>query len=442
MVINTPSYSSVDLYKHLSNLFPLCRSITGSGLRQTLEYFESYHPELKRLTFQTGQQVCNWTIPEEWLINDGYLLHIESGQKFADFKDSNLHVLGYSAPVNDIFSLEELNDYIFTNPDSPDWIPYVTSYYRKRWGFCLSYNQLKTLPRGNYQAFIDSDHIDGTLDLSHAILKGESDKEIFFTSYVCHPSMANNELSGPVVLAGLLDYIKKQHPHSKYTYRFVFNPETIGALAYISSYQEQLKANVVCGLTLSCVGDEDSYSVIHTPSGDKSIDMILSSILIGKPNPKEYDYLARGSDERQYCSPAMDLPMGVFCRTRFSDYPEYHTSADNLSYVSSKGLNDSLSSLKLIVDCLELGGHPVVNTVGEPQLGRYGLYSTLSQYSSQNHFTSRSTDRCVLDVIAFCNGKRSVFEISLLTKLSLDFVYEIINILIEKDLVRIESCLL
>ena len=213
-------YSELEMIDHMKKLFPICRSITGKGARSTLEYFENYHKEYSRITFKTGQKVFDWNIPYEWNINDAYIEHIKSGERFAEFSKNNLHLVGYSEPINKEIEFKDLSKRIFTLKDQPDLIPYITSYYKRNWGFCMSENNKKKMKRGKYRVFIDSKLEKGSLDLSHAILKGQYKEEILFSSYICHPSMANNELSGPIVLNALLDYIKRKYPNNKYTYRF------------------------------------------------------------------------------------------------------------------------------------------------------------------------------------------------------------------------------
>jgi len=237
------------MIKWAKDLFPICRSITGEGTRKTLSYFTKLNPEFKRIKFKTGQKIFDWVIPKEWNIKDAYIEH-ESGKRFAEFKKSNLHIVGYSTPLKKTIPKNKLLSHIYTQKDQPNSIPYVTSYYQETWGFCLSEHQKRKLPKGNYKVIIDSDLKKGNLELSHAILKGNSKKEIFFSSYVCHPSMANNELSGPVLLNAIMLYLKSNYLKSKYTYRFVLLPETIGSIAYLSKFKKTMKKNIVCGFNI------------------------------------------------------------------------------------------------------------------------------------------------------------------------------------------------
>ena len=404
--------SKFQMLKWAKDLFSICRSITGNGTRMTLSYFEKINPEFRRLKFKTGQKVFDWEIPKEWNIKDAYLEH-ESGEKYAEFKKCNLHIVGYSKPVNKKISKKELLNYIYTQKDQPDSIPYVTSYYKERWGFCLSENQKSKLPDGNYKVIIDSDLKNGNLELSDAIFKGKTKKEIFFSSYICHPSMANNELSGPVLLNAIMHYIKSNYPKSKFTYRFVLLPETIGSIAYLSKFMKVMKSNMICGFNLTCVGDERAYSYVGSRKGNTLADDAIEAALFGLSNVKKYSYLDRGSDERQYCAPGIDLPVCCFSRSR-SEYPEYHTHKDNFNVVTQKGLEGSFNVVKKIIDAIELELYPKTTMFGEPNLGKRGLYSTLSQKGKYDNTRLR------MNLIAQSDGMTNIFKIAKLLKEPLD----------------------
>ena len=404
--------SKFQMLKWAKDLFPICRSITGDGTRKTLSYFEKINPEFRRLKFKTGQKVFDWEIPKEWNIKDAYLEH-ESGERYAEFKKCNLHIVGYSKPVNKKISKKELLNYIHTQKDQPDSIPYVTSYYKERWGFCLSENQKSKLPDGNYKVIIDSDLKNGNLELSDAIFKGKTKKEIFFSSYICHPSMANNELSGPVLLNAIMHYIKSNYPKSKFTYRFVLLPETIGSIAYLSKFMKVMKSNMICGFNLTCVGDERAYSYVGSRKGNTLADDAIEAALFGLSNVKKYSYLDRGSDERQYCAPGIDLPVCCFSRSRF-EYPEYHTHKDNFNVVTKKGLEGSFNVVKKIIDAIELELYPKTTMFGEPNLGKRGLYSTLSQKGKYDNTRLR------MNLIAQSDGMTNIFKIAKLLKEPLD----------------------
>ena len=404
--------SEFQMLKWAKDLFSICRSITGDGTRMTLSYFEKINPEFRRLKFKTGQKVFDWEIPKEWNIKDAYLEH-ESGERYAEFKKCNLHIVGYSKPVNKKISKKELLNYIHTQKDQPDSIPYVTSYYKERWGFCLSENQKSKLPDGNYKVIIDSDLKNGNLELSDAIFKGKTKKEIFFSSYICHPSMANNELSGPVLLNAIMHYIKSNYPKSKFTYRFVLLPETIGSIAYLSKFMKVMKSNMICGFNLTCVGDERAYSYVGSRKGNTLADDAIEAALFGLSNVKKYSYLDRGSDERQYCAPGIDLPVCCFSRSR-SEYPEYHTHKDNFNVVTQKGLEGSFKVVKKIIDAIELELYPKTTMFGEPNLGKRGLYPTLSQKGKYDNTRLR------MNLIAQSDGMTNIFKIAKLLKEPLD----------------------
>jgi aminopeptidase-like protein len=395
------------------DLFPICRSITGEGTRSTLKYFEKINPELKRLKFKSGTNVFDWKIPKEWNIRNAYIEH-ESGKKFANFKKNNLHVVGYSKPINVRITKKELIKKIHSIKNQPDAIPYVTSYYNEDWGFCMSENEKKKLPDGKYKVFIDSKFKKGFLDISHALIKGKSKKEIFFSSYICHPSMANNELSGPVLLNAIMIYLKK-YKSLKYSYRFALVPETIGSIAYLSKFIKQMQLNIICGFNLTCVGDERAYSFVTSRRENTIADEAIQAALNGFKNVKKYSYLDRGSDERQYCAAKVDLPLSSFSRSKF--YPEYHTSKDNFKVVTQKGLEGSLNVMKNIIDAFELGLYPETKIFCEPNLGKRGLYPLISKKNNRNDEINLR-----MNLIAYADGEKNLFEIANILNKSLSQV--------------------
>ena len=395
------------------DLFPICRSITGEGARTTLKYFEKINPELKRLKFKSGTKVFDWKIPKEWNIRNAYIEH-ESGKKFANFKNNNLHVVGYSKPINVRITKKELIKKIHSIKNQPDAIPYVTSYYNEDWGFCMSENEKKKLPDGKYKVFIDSKFKKGFLDISHALIKGKSKKEIFFSSYICHPSMANNELSGPVLLNAIMIYLKK-YKSLKYSYRFALVPETIGSIAYLSKFIKKMQLNIICGFNLTCVGDERAYSFVTSRRENTIADEAIQAALNGFKNVKKYSYLDRGSDERQYCAAKVDLPLSSFSRSKV--YPEYHTSKDNFKVVTQKGLEGSLNVMKNIIDAFELGLYPETKILCEPNLGKRGLYPLISKKNNRNDEINLR-----MNLIAYADGKKNLFEIANILNKSLSQV--------------------
>ena len=396
--------NKLSMYDWMKDLFPICRSITGEGIRKSLKYFEKINPELKRIKFKSGKKVFDWVIPDEWNIKNAYIEH-ESGKKFANFKKNNLHVVGYSQPVNHTIKKEKLLKKIHTLKYQPDSVPYVTSYYNRDWGFCMSEKNKKKLPKGKFRVFIDSKFKKGSLDLSHAIIKGKSSKEFFFSSYLCHPSMANNELSGPVVLNELLRFIKKKFIKTNYTYRFVLLPETIGSISYLSKYKKVLKKNVICGYNLTCLGDKGNFSFIESRKKNTLADHAIEASLRDFKKYNRYSYLLRVSDERQYCSPGVDLPLCSFLRS--INFKEYHTNKDNLTIVSQKKLQESFEVLKNIVIAAEFGLYPKNKITCEPNMGKRGLYPLISKKNSHNNQL-----KLRMDIISYSDGKKSIFEIA------------------------------
>ena len=414
----------------IKKLFPICRSITGNGTRETLAFFEKINPELKRIKFKSGKKVFDWTIPLEWNIKDAYISI--KNKKIVNFKNSNLHVMGYSTPIKKTISLKELLLHTYTNKKRPNSIPYVTSYYKKNWGFCMKESMKKKLKKGRYKVFIDSNLKKGFLECSHAIIKGREKKEIFFTSYVCHPSMANNELSGPSLLNHILLYIKKNYPRTNYSYRFFLGPEAIGSIAYLSKYYKVMKKNTICGFNFSCVGDERNFSIVHSPYQNTLADRSLLSSIFKYKNAKMYNFINGGSNERQYCSPEINLPVVTFCKSKFDKYPEYHTSDDNLKIVTEKGLAQSFEVIKNIIDSFEFGALPKTMIKCDPNLGKRNLYhfiSALENYSN-NEIALRK------NLIAFSNGKNNIFDIALKINQPLKDVLSEYKLMVKKKILK------
>jgi aminopeptidase-like protein len=393
------------MLKWMKDMWEFPRSITGHGTHATLDYLKQLNNDLNIHKIQSGTKVFDWEIPDEWNIYDAYIMH-ESGKRFAEFSKNNLHILGYSLPCNMEVSLDELLEHIYTEPNQPNVIPYVTSYYKNRWGFCMSENEKNTLPAGTYRVVIDATKEPGSLEYADLVIKGKSKKEIFFSTYICHPSMANNELSGPVLASAIIKYLLSNYQLLEYSYRFVFSPETIGSIAYLSKNIKHLKENVVCGFNLSCVGDNRAYSHIESRKGDSLADIALKAGLIDLKNVTVYPFLERGSDERQYCAPGVDLPFCGFARTKYGEYPEYHTSADNFDVVSEEGLGGAFDVMKSIIDAFEMKLYPIAKNICEPQLGKYNLYPTVSQKGGHTDIIMR------LNFLAYSDGSHSLFDIS------------------------------
>lgn len=426
------------MYDFIGKIFRYNRSLTGDGVRQTLRDIDEYIADvtgdikLNVKEIPSGESVFDWTVPKEWVIREAYI-EDENGNHIIDMKDSNLHVLGYSIPVDRWVDLDELKQYVYTEPTQPDFIPYVTSYYKERYGVCMEQNRLDSLKPGKYHMYIDSELIDGSLTYADIVIPGKTDREIMFTTYFCHPSMANNECSGLALQSELIRYVASL-PDRRYTYRFVFNPETIGAIAYLSrdNHVEHLKNHLDAGFVLSCVGDDNDYSIIESKYADTLADRALKCILKTKGNYSTYDFHERGSDERQYNAPGVDLPVVCFCRSKFGEFPEYHTSADNMNYISPEGLQGSFDVMTGLINALEYNGYYRVNVLCEPQLGKRGLYSDISRKGTYDGIMLQR------DVISYADGRNNLFDMCERFNEAPDNVIEVLKRLIDNDLISVE----
>jgi len=421
-----------EMLSFAKQLFPLNRSIMGPDIRRTYDFFKAKHPDLKPLIFKSGDKVFDWIVPMEWSIRDAYLEH-ESGTKFADFRESNLHVMGYSEPVDMQLRKEDLIGKIHVHPFFKDAIPYVTSYYKRDWAFCMSSDQVAIMPEGTYKVFIDSTLEDGELVLQELVIRGTSDHEIFFSSYLCHPSLANDELSGPVLLSKLVEYVQS-FPNLNYSYRFVLLPETIGSIAYLSKRIDTLKKNVICGFNLSCVGDERGFSRVASRQGNSIADIALQSSLQELDNVTHYTFMSRGSDERQYCAPGVDLPLCTFSKSKVGAYEEYHSDKDNFDVVTAKGLAESYEVMTNIIAAFELGLYPKVRVLGEPQLGKRGLYPVTSKLNKGVHPAALR-----MNIISQCDGATNSFDISNRLEVNLSKVLQELRLLSSHDLVELSA---
>jgi aminopeptidase-like protein len=413
-----------------NRLWPINRSLSGPGVRETLEILKTEIPNLELLSVASGTQVFDWITPQEWAATSAYII-TPDGKRICDFEENNLHLVGYSEPFEGELTLDELSKHLYYLEDQPDAIPYVTSYYKRDWGFCISANDRKELIEGTYKVYVRSTLEPGFLNFGELVLPGTSNREVFFSTYICHPSMANNELSGPVLATALAKYLEGLPRY--YTYRFVFIPETIGSLVYLSQNLEKLKASMLAGYVLTCVGDERTYSYVPSRSGSTVADKaaLRSTSMLGI-TPQKYSWLDRGSDERQYCSPGVDLPVCSLMRSKYGSYPEYHTNLDKLgTVVTSQGLSQSFDLYKQVVADLESRRYPKSTHQGEPQMGRRNLYPHISIKRSISDFD------VLMNVLSLSDGTLDIDEIAQSTDLSIKQVSDIIELLLVHNLISI-----
>jgi aminopeptidase-like protein len=421
------------IYNHAVNLFPICRSLSGSGVVETLSYIKKFLPNLNVETVKSGTQVFDWNIPQEWNINDAYVAN-SKGERVIDFNEHNLHILGYSEPFEGEMTFEELDAHLYSLPEQPDAIPYITSYYKRRWGFCLTENlrnEMRKSPKEKYHVKVDTTLEDGDLNYGELIIKGQTDEEILISTYICHPSMANNELSGPCVTLELASWLESLQGEHHYTYRILFLVETIGSIIYLSKHLEYLKKHLKAGYVLSCVGDNLDYSVVNTPDENTASEIALEHVLkhhTGKYS--KYPFTQRGSDERQYCSAGVDLPVAGFCRSKYAEFPEYHTSLDDLDFISEEGLFGAYEVMQKVITLFENNAVYKTKVLGEPQLGKRGLYPSISTKE-----TAAQT-RDMMNLIAYSNGSRSLLEIAEKTNTSISKFYPIVPKLLEADVME------
>lgn len=413
----------------LKKLWPINRSITGAGLRETIGILKELLPDLQIHEVKSGTKVLDWTVPEEWEIKQAYLKDPE-GKIIADFSQNNLHVVGYSMGINETLTLEELLSHLYTLPDQPEVIPYVTSYYKKNWGFCMPHKQKQALKPGLYKAYIDAKHFQGSLTYGELLIPGKSHKEVLISTYCCHPSMANNELSGPVVAVALAKWLLGKK-NLNYSYRFVFAPETIGAAAVLEANVAHFKKKVFSAFNLTCVGDERTWSFMPSRIGNTYADKVaMHALTYYAPAFTAYHWRQRGSDERMYCAPLINLPMVSVMRSKYGTYPEYHTSADTIGkVVTAQGLQESLVMHQHILHIIEHDCMPTSLIYGEPQLGKRGLYPSLSIKGSS------AQARNLLDLISYADGNHSLLEIANLCEVPFEKIYSDFKTLCEHHII-------
>jgi len=421
-----------ELEKYFDKLWPITRSLTGDGNRRSLQILsEIIDLEIKEVP--SGTSCLDWTVPPEWNIREAWIKD-SKGNKIIDFADSNLHVLGYAEPVRAHLTFEELKAHLYTLPDQPDVIPYITSYYQRRWGFCLSHNQFQSLDeKGEYEVYIDSTlDENGSMSVGEAVIEGKSEKEILLSTYICHPSLAHNELSGPLVAAFIYNQLK-QKKNLKYTYRFVFVPETIGSIYMLSIYGEHWMKHMLAGFIITCIGDDGPFTYKKSRRGNAISDRVVEEVL--KQSGEDFkilDFSPRGSDERQYCSPGFNLPVGSLMRTMYGEYKAYHTSADNKDFISFEAMEKSISKYLEIIEVMEKN-EKYINTLpyGEPQLGNRGLYPTLRSKQDNEDFLE-----AMMWVLNLADGKHDLIDMSQKSKITIKKLLPVIEILLDKGILK------
>ncbi len=398
------SFSGDELHALARRLWPIPRSLTGPGFRETLAILAETAGEMEVHRWATGEPALDWTIPDEWTIREAWIRGPD-GERVVDFADHNLHVLGYSEPVHRVMGLEELQGHLHSLPDLPEAIPYVTSYYRRRWGFCLAHAMRERLVDGEYEVLIDADLAPGHVEVGEVVIAG-GEREVLFSTYCCHPSMANNELSGPVIAAHLAAAVREL-PERRFTYRFLWLPETIGSIAYLSRFGERLRERLAAGYVITCAGDPAPFTYKRSRRGDSLADRVAEHVLAGTEH-RVLDFFPTGSDERQFCSPGFDLPVGSLMRSMYGTYPEYHTSLDDLSFVTPEALGGSLEMYRALVAALEANRTlAATHPYGEPQLGKRSLYPSLGG--------PRSVEQEVTDMmwlLNLCDGTRDLLAVA------------------------------
>lgn len=405
---------------YFDRLWPILRSITGEGVRRTHDILGELMP-LERLEIPTGTQCFDWVVPQEWVFREAYVVD-PWGRRILDAAENNLHVVNYSAPFRGRIPLERLQEHLHSLPEQPDAVPYVTSYYRQHWGFCISERMRRSLPQGEYQVVIDTEHVDGSLTISHAVLPGTTDREVLISTYTCHPSLANNELSGPLVAAFLYRRLARIR-NRRLTYRFVFLPETIGSIAYLAQFGEHLRRHLEAGFVLSCIGDPAPFTFMESRRGRTAADRAAKAVL-RRRSPgalRELPFSPYGSDERQYCSPGFNLPVGVIARSIYSEYDEYHTSLDNRDFISFEALRESVDVCAEI--CETLDGNEVYRRVMpfcEPQLGRRGLYPSVGGAQSVSERL-----QAMLWFLNLADGENDLLAIAERSGVSFDLLLEV-----------------
>jgi len=430
-------------------LWSLNRSITGQGVRDTLKIIKEKIPEISINEVESGTKIFDWIVPKEWHVSEAWI-KCPNGKKICDFTENNLHLVGYSKPIHTHIDKNKLLNNLHSIPDMPNAIPYVTSYYNDNWGFCISENEKNKLEEGIYEVCIKSELFDGVLNYGELLIKGELEEEIFLSTYICHPSMANDQLSGICVTTFLADWIKNKQ-NRKYSYRIIFIPETIGSIAYLSKNLDIMKKNIIAGFNVVCVGDENTYSYLPSRKENTLSDKIAKHILkYIDENYTVFKWSDRGSDERQYCAPNIDLPIASIMRSKYGAYKEYHTSLDNLeNVVTEKGLDGGYEANRLAIEAVENNFYPKTNIKGEPQMGKRKLFPKMSELIYRDKVTKNGTRtfknlknesfyyHLLMNIISWSDGKHSLLDIAEICDVPIWELYPMVEILKDQKIIQL-----
>jgi aminopeptidase-like protein len=430
--VTNEEINAENLFGLAQTLWPINRSITGEGFLMSLKILmQNGFEDMELVRTDSGSKVFDWTVPLVWNVREAYI-RSPDGSIICNFQDNNLHLVGYSIPVNCKVSLSDLQNHLYSLPEQPNAIPYVTSYYEELWGFCISQDQREELIPGDYEVVIESTLESGSLIYGELFIPGETEEEVLISTYLCHPSMANNEISGPVVASALARWLKSL-PSRKYSYRFVVVPETIGSICFINNNLENLKQKTVAGFNVSCVGDERTYSFLPSRHGNTLSDRAAKYALDNfVESYKKYDWRDRGSDERQYCSPGVDLPIASIMRSKYGTYPEYHTSLDTLgNVVTGDGLYGGFQIIRSVLEIIEINCKPIATNLCEPQLGKRNLYPKTSikgNYSKEV--------KMLQDILSWCDGSNDLIDMARILKTSIETVNSLVKVLASHNLIK------
>lgn len=416
----------------INKIYKIPRCLASKGNRETLNELSKICGEIKLIKFKSGTKIQDWVIPMEWEVLEASLIG-PNGKHYIDYKKNNLSVVINSISFTGSLNLAELKKKIHFIKKLPNAIPYITNYYSSNWGFCMKYNIFKDLPKGLYKINLKTHHRNGYMDIGEVFLKGKSKKEIIFTCNICHPQMANNELSGPAVMVHLIKSLKEKFKKNKnyYSYRFLFLPETIGSIAYINKNLKNLKKNCIAGVVLTCLGGEKKFKVINSPFlKNYSIKVLLASLVSMNYDYEILSYNERGSDERQFCFPGVDLPFTSLVNQKYGDYKEYHTSLDDLSFISEKALKKTLRVLLKFEEIMEINCKPYFLSIGEPKLDIHGIYPNI------NTKNTRKEVKNIMNFLAYSNKHNDLIDISKLANLSLNETFKIYKLFSDKKIIK------